>query len=53
MPSSAEYQKLAQECIALAERTTDPKERGELLRMAAGWERLAEYKARIEQEEQP
>ncbi len=51
MPKSEEYRKSATECLRLAEEAHDPQEREILLRMAAQWERLADYKAQLENPE--
>ena len=48
MPTSEEYRKSAEECLRLANEAIDLKEREILLRMATQWERLADYKAKIE-----
>jgi hypothetical protein len=42
MASSDEYRRLAQECIALAERATEPLDRVRLLAMAQAWRELAD-----------
>jgi hypothetical protein len=48
MPTPEEYRKSAEECLRLANETQDAKEREILLRMAAQWGRLADYKAWLE-----
>jgi len=48
LPTAEEYRRSAEECRRLAGETPDKVERTTLLRMAAQWERLAEYKAKKE-----
>jgi hypothetical protein len=42
MTSSQDYRRLAAECIALAEKATDPSDRVHLLHMAQAWRNLAD-----------
>ena len=51
MPTSAEYRRSAEECRQHAAHATDIVERDTLLRMASGWDRLAEHKAKLEARE--
>ena len=49
MPYIADqYQRAAEEAKQLAAKATDSCERVQLLRLAAQWQRLADYKARLE-----
>jgi hypothetical protein len=48
VPTSDEYRHWAQECVTLAKQTLDPIERQELMQMAAQWDKLADYKAKVE-----
>jgi ribosomal protein S15P/S13E len=50
MPTLEHYRKCAQDCRSLARDTHDTHEREVLLRMAAQWDRLAEYKGDKEKE---
>lgn len=47
-----QYRKSAEECRRVAEHTLDKLERDSLLRIAAQWDRLAEYRERKEAERQ-
>lgn len=51
MPTSEEYRKNAEDCLRLAQEAEDAQEREVLLRMAAQWGRLADYKAQRENRE--
>lgn len=48
MPTSEEYRRSADECLRLANEAEDPHEREVLIRIAAQWDRLAAYKAQLE-----
>jgi len=51
LPHTADqYQRAAEEAKQLAAKATDSCERVQLLRLAAQWQRLADYKARLESE---
>jgi len=54
MPHTADqYQRAAEEAKQLAATATDSCERVQLLRLAAQWQRLADYKARLESKPLP
>jgi len=54
MPYIADqYQRAAEEAKQLAAKATDSCERVQLLRLAAQWQRLADYKARLESKPPP
>jgi hypothetical protein len=54
MPHIADqYRRAAEEAKQLAAKATDSCERVQLLRLAAGWQRLADYKARLESKPSP
>ena len=42
MASDDEYHRYAAECLALAQRTTDPNDKARLLDMAQAWRELAQ-----------
>lgn len=44
MATSDEYRRFARECLALAEKATDPMDRVRLLAMAQAWRNLADKK---------
>jgi hypothetical protein len=49
MPSASEqYRQYAAECLRIAQDTNDPAQRARLLQMAEAWKRLAEGKAKRE-----
>jgi len=49
MPHTADqYRRAAEEARQLAAKATDSCERVQLSRLAAGWQRLADYKARLD-----
>jgi hypothetical protein len=50
MPDSEQYRKSAAQCRRIASKTQDQTERETLLRVAAQWDRLAQYKERKEAE---
>jgi hypothetical protein len=51
MPTSEEYRRSAEKCKQLALESQDRFERDALLKMAAMWDRLANYKSDLENEE--
>ena len=54
MPHTADqYRRAAEEARQLAAKATDSCERVQLLRLAAQWQRLADYKARLESKPSP
>ena len=54
MPHIADqYRRAAEEAKQLATKATDSCERVQLLRLAAQWQRLADYKARLESKPPP
>jgi hypothetical protein len=53
MPTSEHYKQSADECRRLAQEAIDEIERRTLLQMAAQWDRLAEYKTKIEKRQEP
>ena len=48
-----QYRRAAEEAKQLAAKATDSCERVQLLRLAAQWQRLADYKARLESKPPP
>ena len=42
MSSDDDYHRYAAECLALAQRTTDPNDKARLLQMAQAWRDLAQ-----------
>ena len=48
-----QYRRAAEEARKLAAKATDSCERVQLLRLAAQWQRLADYKARLESKPPP
>ena len=54
MPHTADqYQRAAEEAKQLAAKASDSCEPVQLLRLAAQWQRLADYKARLESKPPP
>ena len=47
MTDEAEYERKAEECIRLAETSSNPEERAQLLTMAQAWRRLAAATANL------
>lgn len=43
MASAAEFRRFAVECLALAQRTSNPDDRFRLLQMAEAWRTLADH----------
>jgi hypothetical protein len=51
MPTRDEYLRLAEECVALAQRTADANARTRLLEMAQAWRDLADRRSDQNQED--